>query len=166
MDLDEFHFTWHDIEGLVGLLSFQLQKSGWLPTMIVGLTRGGLTPAVMLSHKLNVPMTALDVQFRDYHKLSTGPITSWLPETINDGQRFLIVDDINDTGQTFSWIQNDWMTTLYGLDLSGKTLPSDGVKFAVLLHNRVSSMPSDFYAAELDKLKDPRWIVFPWEKNI
>ena len=37
----------------------------WRPDYIVGMTRGGLVPAVMMSNKTSIMMHALDVRFRD-----------------------------------------------------------------------------------------------------
>jgi hypoxanthine phosphoribosyltransferase len=46
----------HELNGLVAKLCRDIVLSGWRPDYIVGLTRGGLVPAVMISHYLNVPM--------------------------------------------------------------------------------------------------------------
>ena len=43
----------------------KMNQDGWRPDYIVGLTRGGLIPAVMLSHYLEVPMHTLKVSLRD-----------------------------------------------------------------------------------------------------
>ena len=37
----------------------------WFPDYIVGITRGGLLPAKMLSHYMDIPMTTLDIRLRD-----------------------------------------------------------------------------------------------------
>ena len=37
----------------------------WRPDYIVGLTRGGLIPSVLISHCLNIPMHTLNVSLRD-----------------------------------------------------------------------------------------------------
>jgi hypoxanthine phosphoribosyltransferase len=66
---------------------------------IIGLKRGGLIPAVYLSHHLCVPMYVADVS----HELSKGDNLDWhdtiLPE-IKPGSKILIVDDILDSGYT------------------------------------------------------------------
>ena len=38
----------------------------WRPDYIVGLTRGGLIPAVWLSEYLDIPMHTLEVKLRDH----------------------------------------------------------------------------------------------------
>ncbi len=43
----------------------QMYKDDWRPDFIVGVTRGGLWPAMMLSHYLGIKMYTLDVRMRD-----------------------------------------------------------------------------------------------------
>ncbi len=76
--IEKFYVTWDEIEELVDLLCSQIVKSGYQITDIYGLQRGGLIPAVMVSHKLGIPMTI--------NSISTTT---------------LIVDDICDSGETF-----------------------------------------------------------------
>jgi hypoxanthine phosphoribosyltransferase len=76
--MEKFYVTWEEVEELVDLLAQQITKSGHQIEYIFGLQRGGLIPAVLLSHKLGIPMTQ----------------DPSLPNT-------LIVDDICDSGETF-----------------------------------------------------------------
>ena len=52
-------------KGLILKICRDVSNSGWRPDYIVGITRGGLIPAVMISHYLGVPMKSLDVSLRD-----------------------------------------------------------------------------------------------------
>jgi hypoxanthine phosphoribosyltransferase len=74
----KIYYSWGEIEELVELLCLQIVKSGYQITDIYGLQRGGLIPAVMLSHKLGIPMTVNSIS-----------------------KTTLIVDDICDSGETF-----------------------------------------------------------------
>ena len=76
--MEKFYVTWDEIEELVDLLCLQIVRSGYQITDIYGLQRGGLIPAVMLSHKLGIPMTINSIS-----------------------KTTLIVDDICDSGETF-----------------------------------------------------------------
>jgi len=76
--MEKFYVTWDEVEKLVDLLSRQIKGSLHPVKYIFGLQRGGLIPAVMLSHKLGIPMT------QDLTR-----------------QNILIVDDICDSGETF-----------------------------------------------------------------
>jgi hypothetical protein len=77
--------TWKDIEDGIDNLSRSLR--GIHIDYIYGVIRGGTIPAVMLSHKLNIP------------------IISYLNEHIQD--KILIVDEICDSGKTFKDLSNN-----------------------------------------------------------
>ena len=77
--MEKFYITWEEVEELVDLLAKQIAQSGYQIEYIFGLQRGGLIPAVLLSHKLGIPMTQN-------------------PYSAN----ILIVDDICDSGETFN----------------------------------------------------------------
>ena len=76
--MEKLYYNWEEVEELVDLLAQQIIKSGRQIKYIFGLQRGGLIPAVLLSHKLGIPMTQN-------------------PNSPN----ILIVDDICDSGETF-----------------------------------------------------------------
>jgi hypoxanthine phosphoribosyltransferase len=76
---EKHYVSWNEIDELVNSLTQQIAQSGIQFENIFGLQRGGLIPAVMVSHKLGIPMTK-------------GTIS---PNT-------LIIDDICDSGVTFA----------------------------------------------------------------
>ena len=135
-------------QGLQNILD-QLNQQQWQPQVILGLNRGGCIPAIYLSHKLDVPHHVLNVSLRDH---ADNPDLTTLEKVYAWQKRILIVDDINDTGATFNYIMNNF----------GKP---ERLKFAVILHNTVSTYTDiDYKGFEINKLEDPRWIVFPWEQ--
>jgi len=77
--IEKRYVSWNEIDELVNSLTQQIAQSGIQFENIFGLQRGGLIPAVMVSHKLGIPMTK-------------GTIS---PNT-------LIIDDICDSGVTFA----------------------------------------------------------------
>ena len=88
---------WDQIDKLISRLSYRIKVSDDKFENIYGLQRGGLIPAVMLSHKLEMPMTKGDI----------GPNT-------------LIVDDICDSGETLDKLVNKYQT-LYSYPFNLKT---------------------------------------------
>ena len=54
--MNKTHITWECVDGLVNDLVKQIKKSDKQYSCIYGIPRGGLIPAVMLSHRLNIPM--------------------------------------------------------------------------------------------------------------
>jgi uncharacterized protein len=73
--------SWGEINAAVEILAGRISRSGLKLAAIGGLPRGGLVPAVMLSHKMGIPF------------VSQANIAK-VPGNI------LIVDDICDSGET------------------------------------------------------------------
>jgi hypoxanthine phosphoribosyltransferase len=183
----------HKFVGLVSKIGREIHVSQWKPDYIVGLTRGGLIPAVMLSHYLNVPMYSLGVSLRDSNIESESNL--WMAEDAlgpNSRERYidnpvdvagileaasdlleqgetykniLIVDDINDTGATFNWIMKDWPSGCFPNDPSWEEVWNNNVKFAVLVDNLASKceVKMDYVGMEINKAEHDVWIDFPWE---
>lgn len=169
MATNNINLTYDDIRKYSNTIIRQMKKQNWTPSVVVGLTRGGLLPGVLISHQLNIPMCSLDVSFRDNIDTPfTGQTSTWIPEEIENGHNVLVVDDINDTGKTFEWIRDDWMNTVSFIDMkkrNGDNWPWNKIKFAAIIHNEPSSTSTDFFGKKINKNKDPSWIVFPWEKS-
>jgi hypoxanthine phosphoribosyltransferase len=157
-----------------------MNADDWRPDYVVGLTRGGLVPAVMLSHYLEVPMETLKVSLRDSDH---GPESNlWMAEeafgyvpkeeqlladfdySIN-AKNILVVDDINDTGATLNWIREDWPSGCLPDHERWKTVWGNNVRFAVLINNEASEFKDvDYVGMSINKLEEPIWCVFPWEE--
>ena len=56
------NYDWHNVDKAIQSIAMQMYESEWRPDYIVGITRGGLVPAVILSHMTNIPMHTLCVQ--------------------------------------------------------------------------------------------------------
>ena len=97
--------SWSEINELLDVIQQQIKDSGEKFEMIAGVTRGGLVPAVMLSHRLELPMMAIT------------PEDAILP--ISLAKKTLIVDEIYDTGMT----------------IKGLKQVNPMTQFAVLYHN-------------------------------
>ena len=160
------------VKGLVLDLIKQMSDDNWKPDYIIGINRGGLTPAVMMSHFMNVPMFTLDIQLRDHARSPES--NTMMPLDALEGKQILIADDINDSGATFNWIVKDWVSALSPeamfnampyLPDEQKVLWRRNVKFAVLTENLASEFHGVNYCAEeVNKAEDDVWIVFPWEQ--
>jgi xanthine phosphoribosyltransferase len=150
-------------KGLVSTICREIAADNWKPDFIVGLTRGGLLPAVMISHYLNVPMQSLDISLRD-----GGECTSNLgmAEDAFYGKNILVVDDINDQGSTLNWLMNDWPSGCFPDDTSWQQIWSNNVRFAVVVDNLSSqcSVGMNYCGMEVNKAENDVWIEFPYEE--
>ena len=76
--ISKVYLEWSEIHELVNILCKKIITEYPIIDSVMGLPRGGLIPAVMISHELG------------------------LPYVIHPGKNTLVVDDINDTGHTLS----------------------------------------------------------------
>ena len=139
----------------------QMARSNWKPDLIVGLSRGGLIPAVNMSHYFDVPMWPLKVSLRDDKHVQD---SSWMAEEAYKGARILIVDDINDSGATLDLIKKSWIANHHPDDMTWNVIWGTNVRVAVLVNNISSNFDDVTYSGlEINKAEDDAWIVFPWE---
>lgn len=151
-----------DHKNLVADIIRQIVLSNWRPDYVVGITRGGLTAATMISHYFNARMETLRVSLRDQENGCESNL--WMAEDAYEGKKILIVDDINDSGATINWITNDWPSGCHPYSDRWVSVWNNNVRFAVLVDNLASkcSYKMDFVGRELQKQSDD-WVVFPYE---
>jgi hypoxanthine phosphoribosyltransferase len=178
--MKKVYYSWNDVNGAVLEIARSIIASQWRPDYIVGITRGGAIPAVMLSQFLGVPMRPLQVSLRDGGECVSdlgmaeeafGYVSAdeqavigsrWDP---SHRKNILVVDDINDSGATISWIKKDWSSSCLPnqTDVWSKVWHNN-VKFAVLTDNTSSKETVDYYCWEVNKAEDDCWLVYPWEE--
>ena len=82
----------------VRALAAALSAGDWTPTRIIGIGRGGLVPAVYLSHATGWPMLSCD--WSSGLGAFAEDVVERLARRTQQGDRLLFVDDINDSGRT------------------------------------------------------------------
>ena len=121
--------SWTDIESLIGKLSENILKLSRNFSSITTLSRGGLVPSRLLADSLGIKKIFVDQ-----------PIVS------SDS---LFVDDIFDTGETFSNV------------LSNVDAPSKFI-FTTLFARRGKKYPTNLVYAK--KTNSDAYVIFPWDK--
>lgn len=132
------HLSWEEFDQLME--DIYQHYRGQKITKIIGITRGGLIPAVKLSHRLNIPMDTLCWQSKD------GENNKQLYKIIKmaveeDMETILFIDDICDSGLTIEEISEF----------------AQNIRFTTLLTK--TQLP-EFSP----KIIGDEWVVFPWEK--
>lgn len=149
----------HDLHSIVRAAAFE----GFKPEIVAGIARGGLQPALMLSHYYDAKLVSLNVSLRD-GKVDQGH------ETIDDlradielGKRVLIIDDICDTGHTLKAVWDHLALAIpeplsFGAGYTGHT------RTAVLWNNTAQDVFDPQYVGrEVNRTEDKRWVIFPFE---
>ena len=166
--MKKIYYNWKEVEGMTLDVIQKISNSNWEPDYIVGITRGGLTPASLISHWYNdMPIHTLQVQLRDSEEYDC-EINLWMPEDAFgyniEPKNILIVDDINDSGATLQWIKKDWQQNcLPSSPRWDNEIWHHNVRFATLVDNLSSDFDVDYSSIEINKAEDPVWIVYPWE---
>ena len=145
-------YKWKEMRRDVNSLCREITLDKFDPQVIVGLSRGGLTPGVMMSHWLQKPFKPVKAALRDFPEWE-----DYLPRKTDE--RVLIVDDICDSGETFYKIKDH----IKGPRLNSPLELPVEVRFASLWWNNECNFEPHYYAQECAKDSENIWIHFPWE---
>lgn len=146
------HFPYEEFVAATLALAAQVKGESWQPDFLIGIGRGGLTPAVFLSHATDIPMLSVDVSaavpaFSD-------DLLAKLARRTAAGERLLFVDDINDSGATIRALRQ-------GITAADGDLAN--TRFATLLDNVRSIERVEYAFRTVDRAVQKDWFVFPWE---
>lgn len=142
--------TFREVFDLAHELAVQITQSSLSFDIIVGISRGGVTPARLLCDFLNIEnLTSL--QIRHYSKgarqMEEATIIDPVDVDIKD-KNVLIADDVNDSGKTFEAAVEHI-----------RSLGPGVVKTAVIHEKKTSSFNADFTG---EVQEDWKWLVYEW----
>jgi uncharacterized protein len=132
--------TWQQVEILVEKVAHAIQRSDKKYDQVLAVTNGGIIPGRLIARELNLN----HIQFIPIRNKKLY-VEEMLP--LLKGRRYLVVDDIYDTGYTFNRVSD--MVKEFDCD------------FAFLM-TRYKNSNASFVAKVLNHKK---WIVFPWERK-
>jgi hypoxanthine phosphoribosyltransferase len=165
--MQQIKINYDQYQKLISSICCDITRDGWMPDYIVGIGRGGSMAAVMISHYFNINCFVLNLS------LSQDPPSTesncWMADDAYgiDGKplNILIVDDINDQGNTLNWIVKDWRSSCMPNDKKWEKIWGNSVRFAVVVDNLSSKFEQkiSYSGMTINKNEDPSWIVFPYE---
>ena len=149
-----FHVSWDQIHRDARALAWRLDGKGpeggaW--KAVVGITRGGLVPAMIVARELDIRVVDT-ISVKSYHSgggqadLRADAIVTKSPQSdlMGDGTGILIVDDLVDSGKT--------------LELVRRLYPR--AHFATVYAKPSGKPMVDSYITEVSQ---DTWIFFPWD---
>jgi len=152
---DVLKLTWENIDFLTQCLADQIKKRSIKYDTIIALGRGGLIPGAALSYKLNIKtLYNIGINTRQDDGKYLDTIVYQRPDKIEEGSKILIVDDINDSGRTFTAV-NSILNRNYNIS-------SDNILYASLVKREGSEFNNNTISGNI--LYTSSWLVFPWDK--
>jgi xanthine phosphoribosyltransferase len=137
--------TWDQLHRDARALAWRLVDSGpWKG--IVAVTRGGLIPAAIIARELECRLIeSVSIETYDEERLGQ-PVVTKAPTAAGDGEGFLIVDDLVDTGTTARVVRS--------------LLPR--AHFATVYAKPAGKDIVDTFVTEVSQ---NTWILFPWDTD-
>lgn len=145
----DFPVGWEEFQRDAKALAWRLSEKGpWKG--IVAVTRGGLVPAAIVARELDIRIIET-VGVSSYHgddgeRGARGKVEMLkFPTGVGEGEGWLVVDDLVDSGQT--------------VEVLRKILPK--AHYAAVYAKPLGRSQIDTFVTEVSQAT---WIFFPWEK--
>jgi len=152
---DILKLNWDNVNFLVECLSDQIKSKKINYDTIIALGRGGLIPGATLSYKLDIyNLYNLGISTREDDGKYLDTIVYQKPTSLNKNSKILVVDDINDSGRTFTAV-NSILQSEYNID-------SDNILYASLVMRDGSEFNKNIIFGNI--LYTTSWLQFPWDK--
>ena len=153
---DILKLDWDNIDFLINCIADQIQHKRIKFDSIIALGRGGLIPGAALSYKLGIlDLHNLGISTRQDDGKYIDTLVYQKPESINKKSKILVVDDINDSGRTFTSVKSI-LQSEYGID-------DNNIHFASLI-KRNSTEFKDSNTISGNTVYTTSWLQFPWDK--
>jgi xanthine phosphoribosyltransferase len=143
--------SWEEVHRDGKALAWRIQEKGrWKG--LIAITRGGLVPAAIVARELDI-LVIESISVASYNVSDVNPgqqddirILKSASNIVGDGEGWLVVDDLVDTGRTF--------------ELLRRTMPK--AHFASIYTKPMGRPMVDTFVTEVSQ---STWINFPWEET-
>ena len=141
------YISWSEYGNLAEALAEKVRANGKKYDLVVGIARGGIPVAMVVSDHLNVKIDFVNVKsYNDIGKRTSPRVLSTLTEGV-EGKDVLLVDDLVDQGDTMIFMKR------YLDEQKPRTLET-----AVMFKKPWSRVEPDYYLESVSE-----WVVFPFE---
>ena len=141
----EIILSWSDVGEYITKISMEVQakiiSNSLKDYEVIAIGNGGIIPATMLSYKLNIKPINI-------FPLIDKQIISHKVPTLDPKKKYLLIDEIYDTGKTIDLVERSLMEMNY-------------LKIFLLKRYKTDSIRDKDVCGKI--LNDSRWVVFPWE---
>lgn len=142
-DIQKQKITWDEFDRDSRALAEMIHRVGEL-NGIVGIARGGLVATAIVTNALNIRnVKTMAIASYHGHQQMTAEVLGSV-DAIKDGEGWIFIDDLVDTGQTAKLIK--------------KRYPK--ARLAVVYAKPEGKASVDFYVRMFDQ---ETWLLFPWE---
>jgi len=141
--------NWNQVEDYTLSICKEMDRNGYKPEAIVGLLRGGVVPARIISDYFGIILDFFTLDVKLYKGINLRDDVPKIKHFFGDieNKRVLIIDDILDSGMTMNAV----LEYFKGKD----------VKTATLFWKEKNLKKPDYYCKIA---KENEWIIFPWER--
>ena len=141
----EIILSWSDVGEYITKISIEVQakiiSNSLKDYEVIAIGNGGIIPATMLSYRLNIKPINI-------FPLIDKQIISHKVPTLDPKKKYLLIDEIYDTGKTIDLVERSLMEMNY-------------LKIFLLKRYKTDSIRDKDVCGKI--LNDSRWVVFPWE---
>lgn len=139
----DFPVSWEEMHRNSKALAWRLiDKGPWKG--LIGITRGGLVPACIIARELDIRLVeTLCISSYDHQDQRSAQVLK-TPQDIGDGEGWLVIDDLVDTGSTFK--------------VAREIMPK--AHYACIYAKPAGAETTDSFITEVSQ---DTWIHFPWD---
>ncbi len=139
------------IDFLTKSIALRFKLNGKNFTHIIGIARGGMIPATMMSYLFDAKLLSYDVSSYEGTEQGDIEINQDIDlDSIDADSKVLVIDDICDSSKTMQHIKKKIGVDRYS-----------SVRYVTLFAREKTKHVVDHYGVTV---KEGTWLVFPWEK--
>ena len=139
------------IDFLTKSIALRFKLNGKDFTHVIGIARGGMIPATMMSYLFNAKLLSYDVSSYEGTEQGDIEINQDIDlDSIDKDSKVLVIDDICDSSKTMQHIKQKIGNSRY-----------KSVRYVTLFAREKTKHVVDHYGVTV---KEGTWLVFPWEK--